>query len=80
MYKLEVYPEKCHGCGNCVVACPVNARDPNVYGGKGPENEDLIVMRVENGVITIVNGDLCGGCGACVEACPVDAIKLVIKK
>ena len=78
MYKLVVYPEKCHGCGNCVVSCPVNAKDPNTWGGKGPETDE-VVMRVENGVVTIVNGDLCGGCGACVEACPVDAIKLVIE-
>jgi len=80
MYKLEVYPEKCHGCGNCVVACPVNAQDPDVYGGKGPSSDEKLVMRVENGVVSIVNGDLCGGCGACIEACPVDAIKLVIVK
>ncbi len=80
MYKLVVYQEKCHGCGNCVVSCPVNARDPNVYGGKGPENEDIVVMRVINGVVTLINPELCGGCGACIEACPVNAIELIIEK
>jgi 4Fe-4S ferredoxin len=78
-YELVVYPEKCHGCGNCVVACPVNAKHPETRGGKGPYSDD-VVIRVENGVVTIVNQDLCGGCGACIEACPVNAIELVFKR
>ncbi len=79
-YTLIVFPEKCHGCGICVVVCPVNAaNDPHVAGGAGPVNEDKIVIRVENGVIKIVNPELCGGCGECVRYCPVDAIKLLVK-
>ncbi len=80
MYRLVVYPEKCHGCGNCVVACPVNARDPNTYGGKGPDDESIIVIKVVNGVVSVINSELCGGCGACVEACPVNAINITVNK
>ncbi|HIP84674.1 MAG TPA: 4Fe-4S dicluster domain-containing protein [Methanothermococcus okinawensis] len=79
MYRLVVYKEKCHGCGNCVIVCPVNAKDPNVFGGKGPEEEDKVVVRVVNGVADVINEELCGGCGACVEACPVYAIKLIVE-
>ena len=79
MYKLEVYAEKCHGCGNCVISCPVNAKDDNVHGGAGPDEDSILIMQVINGVVKLLNPDLCNGCGACVEACPVDAIKLVIK-
>ena len=79
-YKLEVYPERCHGCGNCVIVCPVNAKESGVFGGKGPEDESKMVTKVINGVVTILNGNLCRGCGACIEVCPADAIKLVIVK
>ncbi|ADG13784.1 4Fe-4S ferredoxin iron-sulfur binding domain protein [Methanocaldococcus infernus ME] len=77
-YDLVIFKERCHGCGNCVVACPVNAQDPNTWGGKGSKSED-VVIRVENGTVELVKPELCGGCGACVEACPVDAIKLVVR-
>lgn len=78
MYELITHEEKCHGCGNCVVACPVNADiDPAVAGGKGPETDEVI-MRVENGVVKILNGDMCRGCGTCIESCPVDAIELKV--
>ena len=74
---LAIYPELCHGCGNCVVSCPVNAlNSPEVAGGKGPRYDDDMIIIVEDGVITIKNNDLCGKCGTCIEACPVFAIKL----
>jgi 4Fe-4S ferredoxin len=74
---LKVYPELCHGCGNCVIACPVNSsRSPEIAGGKGPTDDVEIIMIVEDGEIQIKNADLCGKCGTCVESCPVDAITL----
>lgn len=74
---LVVYPELCHGCGNCVVSCPVNAlNSPEVAGGKGPTDDVDMIMMVEDGEITLKNHNLCGKCGTCVEACPVFAIRL----
>jgi 4Fe-4S ferredoxin len=74
---LKAYREICHGCGNCVVACPVNSlRSPEVAGGKGPTDDVDIIMIVEDGAVQIKNPDLCGKCGTCMEACPVEAIKL----
>ena len=74
---LVVYPELCHGCGNCVVSCPVNAlNNVEVAGGKGPTTVDGMVMVVENGEIALKNTDLCGKCGTCVDSCPVFAIEL----
>ncbi len=76
-FELVIYPELCHGCGNCVVSCPVNAANsPEVAGGKGPSSEDGMVIMVEDGAIAIKNIDLCGLCGTCVDACPVFAIDL----
>lgn len=74
---LVVYPELCHGCGNCVVSCPVNTlNSPEVAGGKGPTDYADLIMIVEDGVITLKDTDLCGRCGTCVESCPVSAIRL----
>jgi len=74
---LVVYPELCHGCGNCVIACPVNSLNSiEVAGGKGPTDEVDIIMIVEDGEIQLKNEEMCGKCGTCVESCPVEAIKL----
>ena len=63
--KLNIYPERCHGCGNCAVACPVN--------GLVGEN---MTIEVENGAVSVINQDSCRGCGTCIDACPVGAIEL----
>ncbi|KAF5083344.1 4Fe-4S binding protein [Methanobacterium aggregans] len=74
---LVVYPELCHGCGNCVISCPVNAlNSPEVAGGKGPTDDADLIMIVEDGEINLKHVNLCGKCGTCVETCPVNAIKL----
>ncbi len=74
---LKAYRDLCHGCGNCVTACPVNAlRSDDVAGGKGPSELLDLIMIVEDGAVQLKNVDLCGKCGTCVESCPVEAIRL----
>lgn len=63
--KLNTYPEKCHGCGNCAVSCPIN----RIYGKR-------MTIEVENGAVSVVEQENCRGCGTCIDACPVDAIAL----
>ncbi len=50
----------CVGCGNCVVVCPVHVeKDPKGAAvGNGPTIEDPI-LRVENGVVKVVNMQAC---------------------
>ena len=72
MFKLEVKEELCSGCGNCVIACPINALNAaEVAGGKGGGVE----LKIEDG-ISYVLSDTCNGCGICVKSCAQKAILL----
>ncbi len=80
--KMVVLEELCNGCGNCVVACPVNALRGGVGGGKGESGEGM-VMRIGEGVAVEVDMNRCERvrnpdaekpCRACIDACPMDAI------
>ena len=82
---LVVKEELCVGCGNCVVVCPVHvAEDPKGAGiGRGPTIDDPI-LRVENGVVKIVNMGKCRRygkerilCVACRDNCPSEAISFL---
>jgi 4Fe-4S ferredoxin len=82
---LIIHPEKCFGCGKCVVACPVNvAAEPTRCGaGLGPET-DKAILRVENGVVACNNLKECWRygpnktlCNACTATCPSQAIEFV---
>ena len=82
---LIIHPEKCFGCGNCVVACPVNvAAEPTRCAvGLGPQGKKVI-LRVENGVIVAENLKECRRfgknkilCNACTATCPSKAIEFV---
>lgn len=82
---LIIHPEKCFGCGNCVVACPVNvAAEPTRCGvGLGPQGEKVILV-VEDGVVKAQNIKECRRfgpnkvlCNACTVTCPSKAIEFV---
>jgi 4Fe-4S ferredoxin len=81
---LIVEEELCVGCANCVIVCPVHvAKDPNGAGlGFGPKIDPI--LRIENGVVKVVNMELCRRygeervlCVSCRENCPSDAISFL---
>ena len=75
--------EKCTGCGNCVVICPVNfTAEPSTAYGK-PAMSDETIFRVENGIAKIINLEKCRrfppdrtNCTVCEQYCCSDAIEL----
>ena len=75
--------EKCTGCGNCVVICPVDLTvEPSTAYGK-PAMSDETIFRVENGVAKIINLEKCRrfppertNCRVCEQYCCSDAIEL----
>ncbi|MDI6724869.1 MAG: 4Fe-4S binding protein [Methanobacterium sp.] len=76
-YRLIVHRELCHGCGNCVVACPVNAsKSTEIAGGKGPQEDIGPSIIVEDGAVRINQLKECKNCATCIKACPVGAIEL----
>ena len=82
---LIIHPEKCFGCNNCVIACPVNvAAEPTRCGvGLGPKT-DKSILRVVDGVVVCSNPKECRRfglnkvlCNACTSTCPSKAIEFV---
>ncbi|AEH60519.1 Fe-S cluster domain protein [Methanosalsum zhilinae DSM 4017] len=82
---LIVHEERCTGCGNCVVACPVNVSyDPKGTAiGKAPTSEKVI-LKVVDGIVRTSSlhecrryGDEKILCNACIITCPTKAIEFV---
>jgi 4Fe-4S ferredoxin len=82
---LIIHEDKCFGCGNCVVACPVNvANDPHGTGiGRAPTN-DKVILQVEDGIVRASNILECRRfgenrilCNLCIITCPTEAIEFV---
>lgn len=74
---LRTDERACLGCGNCVIACPVNAHfDPYLAAGHLNELDEKPLLEVRNGTVKVVNQDLCGSCATCSMICPADAIWL----
>ena len=74
-FAMHINMERCTGCNNCVVACPVNALELCTVD---PVTTDKIYL-VQNGkaISLALNKELCAGCGVCVEACPYCVIRLL---
>lgn len=73
-FRLEIDPETCQGCGNCIVVCPVNALSDAVAGGRGDGEERNFGVKV--GAVQIYDPEFCTGCGTCVNTCGYGAITL----
>ena len=77
---LVIRGDLCTGCGNCVVACPLNVSvSQDVAGGKGPLTDEVI-MGVKDGSISVLNLDICRRfeedmksepCRICIDVCPI---------
>ncbi len=74
-FAMHINMERCTGCNNCVVACPVNALELHTVD---PATTDKI-YKVFDGKATCldVKHELCAGCGVCVEVCPYEVVSLV---
>jgi len=66
MFRIEVLPDHCKGCGLCIAACP---KELLAY------SEELNARGVHFVVCT--NNELCGGCQNCAVVCPEAGIRIV---
>jgi ferredoxin len=77
-------PDRCNGCGICVIVCEVNMeKSEDVDFGRAPGFSDEVVLRVEDGKVKLVDPYLCMRtnpsahiCRACAELCPTGAIRI----
>jgi len=78
--------ELCTGCGNCVVACPPNARvcEACKEGGGATLNNEQILFRVVDSKAEIQNLKICRryeppitNCRICEMYCPTRAIQIL---
>ena len=73
-FSVHVNMNRCTGCGNCVVACPVNALE--LYTIDPVTKEKIYHVKDGKSISMDVKMELCAGCGVCVGACPYKVITL----
>jgi ferredoxin len=77
VFKISVNGNRCFGCNDCVVSCPLNF---NQLRKDSYLSEKNAVLLVRNGVAySIYKEDRevnCDGCGVCVQICPARAIRI----
>jgi 4Fe-4S ferredoxin len=73
-FSVHVNMARCTGCGNCVVACPVNALE--IYTIDPVTSEKIYTVRDGKSISLDLKTELCAGCGVCIEACPYRVISL----
>lgn len=79
---MRIDPEKCNGCGICVVMCEHHLGNcPEARLGHGPRPQEPVVFQVVNGTVVVVRQELCvrmlqaaEKCSKCAEHCPTEAI------
>lgn len=80
---IKLDEDKCTGCGNCVVVCPVDvAAEPPTSEGRAAMSE-ATVFRVEDGISRIINLEKCRrfppdrlNCRVCEQYCCTEAIEI----
>jgi len=69
----RIDPEKCTGCGDCTLKCPVTAID--MYNeGLGERGAVYIKYPQAVPLLATIDKEKCIGCGICAEVCKADAI------
>ena len=71
-------PNKCIGCGRCVVVCPVEVK--NEFE-KGLNTRKAVYVKHHQVIpsVFVIDPENCTKCGECVKECPTDAIDLSMR-
>ena len=73
-FAVHININRCTGCGNCVVSCPVDALELSTVDPV--TKEKIYAVRDGKSVHLDFKAELCAGCGVCIGACPYDVIRL----
>ncbi|PKL59623.1 MAG: 4Fe-4S ferredoxin, partial [Methanomicrobiales archaeon HGW-Methanomicrobiales-4] len=55
---------------------PINKRIDYHLAGKGTSSSEDVIIRIENGICSVLHEEKCTGCKTCVEQCPNGAIRI----